>query len=84
MAGVAAAILPAHIGDGRVWALGLHLERRDQRVSASRAKALTDTSGASLFSPQHLRHPGESRGPVFLFARSRELDTGLRRYDAER
>ena len=32
MARVAAAILPAHIGDGRVGMLALHLERRDYRV----------------------------------------------------
>jgi hypothetical protein len=28
-----------------------------------------------------LRHPGESRGPVFFRASRRELDTGFRRYD---
>jgi len=32
MARIAAAILPAHIGDGGVWALGLHFERGNQRV----------------------------------------------------
>jgi len=32
VAGVAAAVLPAHIGNGGVWALGLHPECRNQRV----------------------------------------------------
>ena len=33
-------------------------------------------------SPQHSRHPGESRGPVLVSRVPRELDTGLRWYDA--
>lgn len=32
MARIATAVLPAHIGDGGVGALGLHLERGNQRV----------------------------------------------------
>jgi hypothetical protein len=32
MAGVAAAVLPSHIGDGGVGALGLHAKCGDQRI----------------------------------------------------
>ena len=32
MARVAAAVQPSHIGDGRLWLIGLNLQRRNQRI----------------------------------------------------
>ena len=49
MARVAAAILPAHIGDGCVGALGLDPERRDQRIFRDDSDAVSLALGHEAY-----------------------------------